>query len=168
MMVIHYTFVNLPQGTKKSSLVVKNRFTNPSTRGIMTAILLTPGPVATKTTVKGLSRIFNNAINIPKFLAAARKLQDIGLGSLASSSGKFSNVFVKKPPEEAGHILVSTGNEDLCSAVEYEERFKLPSPSTVSTRMRTYLIESGSVPRQYFPLEQQPQPQPGPEWFFQI
>ena len=129
----------------------KGRFSNPSTRGIMAGILHIPGPIATKITVKGLSRVFNNSVNIPKFVAAAKKLQDMGLGTLTSSSAqKLGDVFIKASPEEVRPILQMRENADLCTPLEYERRYRRRPPSTVSDKLKGKLVQLGLVPEHLF------------------
>ena len=133
----------------------------------MSGVLLSPGPIATKVTVQGVSRVFNNAVNKAKFLAAAGKLQEAGFGELkdvSNLSGQKVMVFIKKPPEEVVDIVQMKGNSDLCTWEEYEMRFRLPPPATISKRLRQGLVNFGHVPAHYFPASDMqgavsPQPQ---------
>ncbi len=138
---------------KKSWGSFKNRFSNPSTRGIMSGVLLSPGPVSTKVTVQGISRVFNNAVNKAKFQVAASKLQEAGFGELKetpSSNQRSATVFIKKPPEYVMGLLQVKENSDLCTIEEYAMRFSSPPPSTLSMSLRQSLVQFGFVPAQYF------------------
>ncbi len=127
----------------------------------MSGILLSPGPIATQETVKGLSRIFHNAVNAARFLSVATKLEDAGFGVLSNDAryNLRANVFVKKRPEEVKALLVMKENKDLCLEVEYNARYELPLPSGVSKRMRENLVQAGLIPDRYL------QDTPGPVTF---
>ena len=133
--------------------VLKNRFNNPSQRGIMSGILLSPGPVSTKVTVQGVSRVFNNAVNIAKFESAATKLQELGYGRLISLdqfNQKKNMVFIKPTPDQMCGLLQGKDTADLSTAEEYAMRFTLPVPSTVSMKLQNRLVAEGFVPQHYF------------------
>ena len=132
--------------------LIKNRFSNPSTRSIMSGLLLVPGPVATIRSVQGLSRVFNNAANKPKFLSAANKLQEAGLGTLVTMPRvpHSPTVFIKKPLEEIQELLLLKENEDLCTVEEYAARFKMMPPSTVPLKLQETLVGQEIVPEHYF------------------
>ena len=90
-------------------------------------------------------------MSISKFESAARKLQELNLGSLVYlRSNKKCPVFVKKLPEEVGPILGMGGCEDLCTVAEYAERFALPPPKSISSNIKQGVITRGLVAPELF------------------
>lgn len=133
------------QAKKKRNVgIMKNRFTNPSTRGIMSGILLSPGPIATKESVKGVSRCFHSAVNNVKFLAVATKLDEAGFGWL-QQMGQSVKVFVKRPPEQMYELLQRKENQDLCTVDEYDVRYRLPLTTTISKQVQDQLVQLNIV-----------------------
>ena len=114
-----------------------------SNKNIMSGILLAPGPIATRLNVKNMSPAFQLGVSKAKFMLAANQLQDAGLGSLVvlDKISSKAYVFVKKPPGEMRALLES--EEHLCNIEEYEDRYNMPTPASVTQRMKACLIEKG-------------------------
>ena len=129
-----------------------NRLANPTTRNVMTGILLSPGPVCNLQVVQSLSRVFMSSINKSKFLLAANRLQAASFGSLVPlrsiSSG--CQIFVKKTPAEVAELLQLKENQDLCTFDEFQYRFGLPTPAVISLKIQGTLVQMGLVPPEYF------------------
>lgn len=130
----------------------KDRFAMASTKNIMTGVLLAPGPISTRLTVKNMSPAFKLAISKAKFLSAAKHLQDACLGSLVvlEKVSSQAHVFVKKPPDEMCVLLQAETHRHLCTDEEYKERFEMPTPVSVTDKMQQCLIEMGLVESSWF------------------
>lgn len=117
-------------------------------RNVMTGILYAAGPVSTRLTVKNLSSAFNLAVTKIKFMSAAKQLEAANMGTLVllESISRTAYIFVKRSPGSAQEILEMNQNRDLSSASEYEHRYHLPSPSTITERMQEHLVKQGYVP----------------------
>ena len=139
---------------------MSKRFAVPAVKNVMAGVLLTPGPVSTHTAFKSLSRVFNMAINKAKYLSAARKLQDAGLGMLVvlENISSQSHVFVKKMPSEAQAILERDRSAYLCTPAEYEQRFYLPPMKSVTPRIQQSLIQMGYVAEGLFVPQKESKP----------
>ncbi len=124
----------------------------PGPKNITAGILLTAGPVSTHTAFKSQSRVFNMSINKAKYLGAAQKLQDLGLGTLVVLENISCNtkVFVKKMPSEVRPIMEANPSMFLFSPMDYEKRFYMPPSKTLSNKIQKHLVESGLVPQQLF------------------
>ena len=129
-----------------------NRLANPTTRNVMTGILLSPGPVCNLQVVQTLSRVFMSSVNASKFQLAANRLEAASLGSLVplKSVSKSCVVFVKKTPAEIGELLRLKENQDLCTIDEFQYRFSLPTPARVSKKVQWALVQMGLVPKEFF------------------
>ena len=145
-----FTFLQLQAKKSIDAGWQKSRFSNPHVRNIMSGILLVPGPVTTMRSLRGLSGVFNNAINKAKFLTAAKRLENGNLGRLVSLDRSFQslNVFVKLPPEEMQPLLQIKENSDLCSDELYTRKYVSPSPATISNTIKKRLVDMGVVPQQ--------------------
>ena len=124
----------------------------------MAGLLLTAGPVATRKSVNGLSRMFRFLVTSAKFEAAASKLQEAHLGHMVSLKGSAvawkGNVFIKKPPAEARQILES--NAALCVTLEeYTQRYHMPTPASVTPKIKAGLVQLGLVPSTLFEMDGQ-------------
>ncbi len=129
----------------------------PTTRNVMKAVLLAPGPVSTRQTTRNMSSSFKVAVTKPKFLAAASQLHKCNLGQLIETFGYGSGsrplpVFIKKPPVEMVAMLKMKEFSDLCTSDEYEHRFKLPTPASIKLTLQAELISKGLVLPQDFQL----------------
>ena len=113
------------------------------------AVLLAAGPVSTHLTVKNMSATFNMGVSKAKFLSAAKQLQEANLGSVVilDKISRASHVFVKRPPVEARQILELPQNAGYCSYEEYEKRYDVPMPTTITAKMRECLNEQGLLPQ---------------------
>lgn len=154
MFTLNSLFCFVLQGKKTASgmTVVASRFSNPTTRNVMSGILLTPGPVCTHTGVQSLSRIFRNSINKAKFLLAANRLQSANLGSVVilEKISKSCHVFVKRSPVDIRQYLDTDENGDLCSVEEYAQKFELPPPAPITLKIQHELVEIGLVAAEDF------------------
>ena len=114
----------------------------------MTGILLSPGPVVTRKAARGTSRAFLHGLSKAKFNLASTRLQAANLGELIREQR--IDIFIKRAPDEAAAILNLKENADLCTAVEFSEKYQMPSPAAISEKMQTMLVEKGYVPREHF------------------
>ena len=128
------------------------RFALATARGIMSGVLLTPGPVSTHKALKNLSMAFNVAVTKSKFISACNRLQASNLGFLVQVDNKNrqAQVFVKRPPEEVQIILESGENSDLTSYQEYSQRFALPPSAAVTPPIKEKLVQMGMVKPEHF------------------
>ncbi len=124
----------------------------------MAGILLAPGPVTLHKSVQGLSRIFNVAVTKTKYVSAANKLQASNFGVLTSVGGK-QHIFVKRPPAEVQHLLMTKENSDLATPEEYEQRYNTQSSAAITTKIKESLVQQGLVPPGVFQGEFQVQQQ---------
>ena len=108
----------------------------------MAGILLTCGPVSTQEAVKKTGSIFKFTVTKAKFETAANKLQAEDLGVLVQSS---RGIFIKKAPGEIHDILLKERNSDLCTPQEYDDRYCMPAPGSITINMRRKLIEQSLV-----------------------
>ncbi len=130
-----------------------NRLTNPTTRNVMTGILLSPGPVSSHQVVRSLSRQFMSSVLKAKFDMAANRLVAASLGSLVTVLNG-QHIFVKKVPEEAAQFLQQQENQDLCTIDEYQHRFNLPTPAVVTPKIQGALAQMELVPAHFFKQKQ--------------
>ena len=150
----------LQRKKKKSNLIPRigacRRFALASMRNVMSGILLAAGPVSTRITVKNLSPAFNLAVNKTKFLAAAKQLEVANLGNLMllEDISRTTHVFIKRHPVEVEGILLQPCNQDLCTPIEYAQRFSAYAPTTITDHMKKCLVKRGLVPPDAFKEEQ--------------
>ena len=123
-----------------------------SIRNIMAGVLLAPGPVSTRLTVKNMSPAFKLAVSKAKFMSAANQLQSTNFGSLIllEQISSQAHVFVKCPPSEASYLLQLDEHRDLCTLEEYSQRYAMPTPMSVTLKMQQCMIERGLVPAESF------------------
>ena len=118
-----------------------------SHKNIMTAVLLAPGPIATHLNVKNMSSAFQIGVTKAKFMSAANQLQASGLGYLIvlEKISSQAHVFVKKTPHEMSVLLQSDAIRTVSAfdIQEYEDRFNMPSPASVTAKMKQCLVELG-------------------------
>ena len=150
--MVPVSFVHTQGRTPKGISTSSKNFSSPTTKNVMTGILLSPGPVSTVRVVQSLSGVFMSSVNKSKFLLAANRLEAASLGSvviLKSVSSK-CHVFVKKTPAEMSQLLQLKENEHLCTAEEFQYRFELPTPAVVSQKIQRELVQMGLVAAEYF------------------
>ncbi len=140
-----------------------NRLTNPTTRNVMTGILLSPGPVSSLQVVRSLSKQFMSSVLKSKFLLAANRLESASFGSLVAVSNK-RNIFVKKVPEEAAPLLQIKENQDLCTIDEYQLRFGLATPAVIDPKVQSSLVQMGLVPAPFFKQKEKRIKYEKPSW----
>ena len=114
---------------------------------LMSAILLTRGPVSTCGAVHRYGPVSVRRLKTPHFIEAARELEAANLGklvSITSSNGRSMFVFIKKHPDEMHEPLI--GNEDLCGHLTYEQNFNMEVPaSCVTPNVFQRLVEMGYI-----------------------
>ncbi len=116
---------------KRNGITVSaNRLTNPTTRNVMTGLLLSPGPVCNLRVIQSMSAVFMSAVNKSKFLQAASRLESASLGSVVVVP-KGGHMFVKRSPEEMSALLLLKENQELCTIDEFQYRFNLPLPPNI-------------------------------------
>ncbi len=125
------------------------RFGNPTIRKIMTAILLSPGPVSNVRSVQELSRSLALAVRSSNFQEAATKLEQLEFGVITDGM-KNSKIFIKRTPTEVESLLSSKEVEDLCTPEEYKEMFNSAPRASVSAKLKEYLVNAQYVPAEYF------------------
>ena len=116
----------------------------------MAAILTMKGPVCTAKSIHKNGPHPIRPIVKQQFMDAAHKLQDAHLGSLVrvhAKRGSINDVFVKKLPE---HITDELEINNLCTLAEYEMRFHMRTPASISLDLREELIQLGFVAEEYF------------------
>ena len=141
------------QGRGRQREAFDKRLIQPTTRNVMRAVLLTPGPISTRLTTRNMSSSFKVAVTKPKFLAAATQLQKANLGYLlqwSCGTTRTYPIFIKRLPLEMTDVLKMEENSDLCTPEEYEFRFKLPTPASIKEPMQEDLIRQGLVHPQHF------------------
>ena len=131
----------------------EKRLIHATSKNIKTAILLSPGPVATHLTTRSMSSSFKIAITKPKFLTAASQLQDDGYGRLVvlTSISASAHVFVKKWSADIVHLL--NADSELCTLEEYETQYNLPPFTYITDKMQEVLVAQGYVPAGHFKLQ---------------
>ncbi len=116
----------------------------------MAAILQTSGPISTCQTVRTTWR-FAARTTAVQYQAAAVELEKLNLGKFVTifiTAGRASKVFIKKPPQESAHVLVT--RPDLCDPSLYARKFERPSPKTINAKVKAKLVELGLVEQKYF------------------
>ena len=112
----------------------------------MTGMLLTAGPLATLRLVRDTSRKLLLTVTKAKFETAAKRLEGSNLGRLVvlSGQGPKGAAFVKMSPAEIAPYLQMAENADLCTLEEYEARFNLPSPPSITEKIKRQVALLGS------------------------
>lgn len=120
----------------------------PELRTVMAAVLLTAGPVTSFGTVVKNRRQMRH-LQKDRYLSALRELEALGFGYITTVCvGKTLQLFIKSHPSEVEGKLRE--QRDLGTILEYQQRFDLPSPSYIGTRIQDYLVINGHVQRSYF------------------
>ena len=112
-----------------------------SVREIQQQILKSPGPVVTnRSFMNSAPKTRLRKVNHAEFMNAIATMTDYGNVHELSISGVSgtSTVFIKKPPNELTRC-------DLCSVVQYQERYRRPSSTAIGPAMRRQLISLGLV-----------------------
>ncbi|XP_072016056.1 uncharacterized protein [Amphiura filiformis] len=126
--------------------------TNTVNQFIMQAILLTPGPVSTRTAVNTAGpRFLRGSISNQQFQHACFALQNANLGYIASTEKSTgtpgTKAFIKKQPQAAlEHIII----QGLCTADEYNNRYITKAPKCISQKLCVELIAGGHVTSDQF------------------
>ena len=108
----------------------------------MKAILDTCGPVTVHVViVRNYKHLAKSSPS--QFLEAATTLQELNLGSVVQV-GTRSQVFIKKPPDEAMPILQA--NLQLCAPGHYVERYRKTVSKSVGLLIRQRLASKHLVP----------------------
>ena len=105
---------------------------------IMTAILLTAGPIST---VHAYGKNVTPKLRTKKtcYLEAGEELQKLGIVKMTSTVTG-TDVIVKMPPKDVWKILEDTG---LCPPIRYEARYNSPLPKCVSEIVRNQVVAEG-------------------------
>ena len=112
-------------------------------RDIMSAILLTRGPVATHYAVVRYGPGYLRSVSKAYYDLAAQRLQEAKLGYIVNMTSPRTDVFVKKLPEEAQELLHA--NHDLAKIEEYALRYNSPAQACITLNMRRKLLQLGIV-----------------------
>ncbi len=112
-------------------------------RDIMSAILLTRGPVATHYAVVRYGPGYLRSVSKAYYDIAAQRLQEAKLGYIVNLSSPRTDVFVKKSPFEIQDALRE--NPDLVKIEEYVLRFNSPAQACITLNMRRKLLQLGIV-----------------------
>lgn len=115
---------------------------------VMGAILLTSGPVSTRTAVNSAGpRALRGSITNQQYENAADALEKAGMGFSASwthrSAMRRNSVFVKTRPSQLDKEALLRMN--LCSPQEYERRYMGKAPKCISQKLRLELVAQGFV-----------------------
>ncbi len=145
-------FILYSHERKTQRMGFERRLTIATSKNVMTAVLLSAGPVSSHLTTRNMSSSFKVAVNKARFLSAANQLEAAGFGSLVilDSISHSAHVFVKKTAAEVAAVLQTPEHSGMCSVEEYEQRFNLPTPSYITEKMQDTLVQMGLVPQQYF------------------
>ncbi len=129
------------------------RLTHATTKNIKMAILLSPGPVANHLTTRSMSSSFKIAVTKPKFMAAARQLQDEGMGFLVvlDAISSSTDVFVKRSPKEMEPLIQPFS--DQFTLEEYEYQYRLAPFSYINQLMQNLLVQMGYVQAEDFKVQ---------------
>ena len=121
-------------------------------RTIMSAILLSAGPISTHYAVRRYGPKSLRTPSIPKelYLIAANSLEAANLGTLVTVKHVtgLSDTFIKKTPQDIEEDLKA--NIDLGSLEDYTLRFRAPPPACITPAMQASLIHHGLVPKGSF------------------
>ena len=112
----------------------------------MTGMLLTAGPLATLRLVRDTSRKLLLTVTKAKFETAAKRLESANLGRLVvlGGQGPKGAAFIKMSPAEITPYLQIPENADLCTLEEYEARFHLPSPPSITEKIKRQVAILGT------------------------
>ncbi|XP_072015856.1 uncharacterized protein [Amphiura filiformis] len=138
---------NKGQGTSPKGLNGKlhrqRRDETVTLRDIMSAILLTRGPVATHYAVVRYGPGYLRSVSKAYYDIAQQRLQEAKLGYIVNLSSPRTDVFVKKLPYEIQDGLRE--NPDLAKIEEYVLRFNSPAQACITLNMRRKLLQLGIV-----------------------
>ena len=117
-------------------------------RTIMSAILLSAGPISTHYAVRRYGPKYLRTPSIPKeqYVLAATALQEAKLGMLVTikNATGLSDTFIKTAPSEIEEDLKK--NNDLATIEEYTFRFHAPPPACITPAMQASIIQHGLLP----------------------
>ncbi|XP_072015436.1 uncharacterized protein [Amphiura filiformis] len=117
-------------------------------RTIMSAILLSAGPISTHYAVRRYGPKYLRTPSIPKeqYVLAATALQEAKLGMLITvkNATGLSDTFIKRAPSEIEEELRQ--NSDLATIEEYTFRFHAPPPACITPTMQASIIQHGLLP----------------------
>ena len=121
---------------------------------VMTAILLTTGPVSSRRMVSK-NRLTLRKLKREDFRAACKSLQELGFGYMTTDMVMLDKdlerqIFVKFKPDNVAKLLEA--NEDLCvTSAEYMDRYYQPSSKDyLSNFDREWLVRHGHVKKYAF------------------
>ena len=112
-------------------------------RNIMSAILLTAGPVTSNVSFQRRAPTSLRQTSKDLFHAAANMLQaaHFGIAIRMMNSSRPSVAFVKNPPQAVAQTI--SENRDLITMDRYTERYYVRTPTCVTIKMREKLLTMG-------------------------
>ena len=125
----------------------KKRFSDPSTKNVMSGILLASGPVTTLSALRCVSRVFHNSVTKSKFTLAAKRLEAANMGNLVSlTTGRRPlQVFIKRPPVDIQDILQCDEYNMFCTPKEYTEKYTATPSRAITPKMKSNMVSLGLV-----------------------
>lgn len=120
----------------------------PSKHAIKEAVLLFPGRIVTWRSFKQYSSRWVRGIADIEFEEVLKELEDAQLGTVVRanmSKSRNTIVFLKTSPETE-----TCASCLLFDKKEYERKYQLPSPSSISKALKTYLINRKHVSEIFF------------------
>ena len=117
-------------------------------RDIMSAILLTRGPVSTHYAVVRYGPGYLRSVSKAYYDLAAQRLQEAKLGYICNLTSPRTDVFVKKLPYQIQELL--RDNQGIVKLEEYLLRFNAPAQGCITHNMRKKLVEIGVVAARLF------------------
>ncbi len=134
--------ISLQRGNSSTGRKLFSRGTS-LIRDIMSAILLTAGPVTSNVSFSRRGPMSLRSISKEQFQTAANMLQAAHLGTaiFVMQSTRGSVVFVKKPPDEAREAIEA--NCDIIMMDKYAARYYQQIPTCITVKIREHLISKG-------------------------
>ncbi|XP_072016043.1 uncharacterized protein [Amphiura filiformis] len=132
------------QRSPNPSRVVRRQVTW-TVKELMSAILLSKGPVVTPSAIQKNGPHYLRHVSKKQFMNAATKLHQMNLGILVNLT---SAVFVKKTPVEAK--LMEEHYKDLCTMDQYIDRYFQPLPRIISSFLREKLVAMGLMEKMLY------------------
>lgn len=144
----HFLYPNLQMFGKRGQFVGYRRSANPNLtlqQRIMSAILLTPGPVCSYHSFTQSGPPSFRSISKQEYTNAVSRLELEGVGNQIDVQAGWmaKTVFLKKAPSVAGPIVLRLSS--LCTLEEYTTRFVAKVPVKIAVNIRNQLIDKGLV-----------------------
>ena len=106
---------------------------------VMTAILLTAGPI---NTLQAFGKIVHQSLRHTKrasYIEAGEELERLGVVRMTATKAG-ANIIIKMPPTDVWHIVEDLG---LCKPEQYDERYNCPIPKSITETVKKHVIAEG-------------------------